>query len=40
MEFMINLAGRLLLNTNVLVRLNNAGLRDKISPLVGIEYAF
>jgi hypothetical protein len=36
----INLAGRLLLNTNVLVRLNNAGLRDKISPLVGIEYAF
>jgi Putative MetA-pathway of phenol degradation len=36
----INLAGRLLLNTNLLVRLNSAGLRDKISPLVGIEYAF
>jgi hypothetical protein len=36
----INLAGRLLLNTNVLVRLNSGGLRDKISPLVGVEYAF
>jgi Putative MetA-pathway of phenol degradation len=36
----INLAGRLLLNTNLLVRLNSAGLRDKISPLVGVEYAF
>ena len=36
----INVAGRLLLNTNLLVRLNDGGLRDKISPLVGIEYAF
>lgn len=36
----INLAGRLLLNTNLLVRLNSQGLRDKISPLVGIEYTF
>ena len=36
----INVAGRLLLNTNLLVRLNSDGLRDKISPLVGIEYAF
>lgn len=36
----MNLAGRLLLNTNVLVRLNAVGLRDKISPLVGVEYAF
>ncbi len=36
----INVAGRLLLNTNLLVRLNSEGLRDKISPLVGIEYAF
>jgi len=25
---------------NLLVRLNSVGLRDKISPLVGIEYAF
>jgi hypothetical protein len=36
----INVAGRLLVNTNLLVRLNDGGLRDKISPLVGIEYAF
>jgi hypothetical protein len=36
----INLAGRLLLNANLLVRLNSGGLRDKISPLVGVEYAF
>ena len=36
----INLAGRLLLNANLLVALNSEGLRDKISPLVGIEYAF
>ncbi|HET9361582.1 MAG TPA: hypothetical protein VFO58_17640 [Vicinamibacterales bacterium] len=36
----INLAGRLLLNTNLLASLNSGGLRDKISPLVGIEYAF
>jgi hypothetical protein len=36
----INVAGRLLLNTNLLVRLNSGGLRDKISPLVGVEYAF
>ena len=30
----------LLLNTNVLMRLNSVGLRDKVSPLVGVEYAF
>jgi hypothetical protein len=36
----INVAGQLLLNTNLLVRLNAGGLRDKISPLVGVEYAF
>jgi hypothetical protein len=36
----INIGGRLLLNTNLLVRLNSVGLRDKVSPLVGIEYAF
>jgi hypothetical protein len=36
----INVAGRLLVNTNLLMRLNSGGLRDKISPLVGIEYAF
>ena len=36
----INIVGRVLLNANLLMRLNNAGLRDKISPLIGIEYAF
>jgi hypothetical protein len=36
----INTVGRMLLNMNLLVRLNSVGLRDKISPLVGIEYAF
>jgi hypothetical protein len=36
----INLFNRLLLDMNLLVRLNQDGLRDKISPLVGVEYAF
>jgi hypothetical protein len=36
----INVVGRLLVDLNLLVRLNSQGLRDKISPLVGLEYAF
>lgn len=36
----VNVAGRLLLNMNLLVQLNSVGLRDKVSPLVGVEYAF
>ena len=36
----INTVGRMLLNLNLLVRLNSVGLRDKISPLIGVEYAF
>jgi hypothetical protein len=36
----INVVGRLLVNLNLLVSLNTEGLRDKISPLVGLEYAF
>jgi hypothetical protein len=36
----VNVVGRLLVDLNLLVRLNSVGLRDKISPLVGIEYAF
>ena len=36
----INLFGRLLLDANVLFKLNDAGLRDKVTPLIGIEYAF
>ena len=36
----INFFGRLLVDLNLLVPLNSEGLRDKISPLVGLEYAF
>jgi hypothetical protein len=36
----VNVVGRLLVDVNLLVRLNSPGLRDKISPLVGLEYAF
>ena len=36
----INLFGRLLLDLNLLMPLDDAGLRDKLSPLIGIEYAF
>jgi hypothetical protein len=36
----VNLLGRLLLDMNLLMQLNNAGLRDKVSPLIGLEYAF
>jgi hypothetical protein len=36
----LNLFRRLLLDANVLVKLNEAGLRDRLTPLVGIEYAF
>jgi hypothetical protein len=35
-----NLLERLLLDVNVLFKLDDNGLRDKITPLVGIEYAF
>jgi hypothetical protein len=35
-----NPAGRLLIDLNVLFKLDSAGLRDKVTPLVGIEYAF
>jgi hypothetical protein len=36
----INFFGRLLVDLNLLVPLNSDGLRDKISPLIGLEYAF
>jgi len=36
----LNIVDRLLLNANLLFRLNSAGLMDKVSPLVGLEYAF
>ena len=36
----INAGGSLLLDFNVLFKLDNAGLRDKITPLLGFEYSF
>jgi len=36
----VNVLGRLLLNANLLFKLDERGLRDKVTPLVGIEYAF
>jgi hypothetical protein len=35
-----NVFGRLLLNVNLLFRLDATGLRDKVTPLVGFDYAF
>jgi len=36
----MNVFGRLLLDVNVLFKLNDSGLRDSVTPLFGIEYAF
>jgi hypothetical protein len=36
----LNPFGRLLVDVNVLFKLDSAGLRDKVTPLIGIEYAF
>ena len=36
----INILNRLLVNANLLFRLNSVGLVDKVSPLIGLEYAF
>ena len=36
----LNLVGRLLLDANVLIKLNDSGLRDDVSPLVAFEYSF
>jgi hypothetical protein len=38
--FKTNIAGRLLANFNLLFKLNDNGLRSKVTPLVGIEYSF
>jgi hypothetical protein len=35
-----NAGGKLLIDLNVLVKLNNSGLRDKVTPLLGLEYSF
>jgi hypothetical protein len=36
----LNVVGRLLLDANVIFKLNDAGLRDNVSPLVAFEYSF
>jgi hypothetical protein len=38
--FKVNLVGRLLLDANLLIKLNDSGLRDDVSPLVAFEYSF
>jgi hypothetical protein len=38
--FKLNIADRLLVNANLLFQLNADGLRSKVSPLIGVEYAF
>lgn len=38
--FKFNPRGRLLIDANVLFGLNDRGLRDRLTPLVGIEYGF
>jgi len=38
--FKVNPGGNLLLNFNLLLQLDNGGLRDKIAPLVGATYTF
>jgi hypothetical protein len=35
-----SLSQRLLLDANLLFKLDEHGLRDKVTPLVGLEYAF
>ena len=35
-----HLIDRLLLHVNLLFKLDEPGLRDKVTPLVGIEYTF
>ena len=35
-----NLVGRLLINANVRFSMNHAGLTDKLTPLIGMEWAF
>jgi hypothetical protein len=36
----VNAGGKLLLDFNMLFKLDNAGLRSKVAPLVGFEYSF
>jgi len=36
----VNLLDRLLLDANLLFALDDHGVRDKVTPLVGFEYSF
>jgi hypothetical protein len=38
--FKLNVGGTFLINANVLFPLNDQGLRAKVTPVVGIDYAF
>lgn len=38
--FKVNAGGNLLIDFNLLFKLNDAGLRDDLTPLIGIEYSF
>jgi hypothetical protein len=38
--FKANLRGRLLVDFNLLFKLDEHGVRDKVTPLVGFNYAF
>ena len=38
--FKANLFGRLLLDVNLLFKLDEHGLRDKVTSLIGVEYSF
>jgi hypothetical protein len=36
----VNAAGKLLFDLNVLFKMDEGGLRDRVTPLLGIEYSF
>ena len=38
--FKLNLFDRLLVDANLLFSLDNHGVRDKVTPLIGFEYSF
>ena len=38
--FKVNLGGDFLIDFNLLFKLNDAGLRDDVTPLIGMEYSF
>jgi hypothetical protein len=40
MGLKVNAFGRLLIDANVLFKLDEHGLRDKLTPLIGVEYSF